>query len=141
MSTKSRFFEEGGFVLVGDSSSKSFPAITENYLRESGRNFVAVDLAGSGQGRLASLDQVPEGMGAAIVEVDKEQTAPLVSNLLDRGYRKIWLHQGTDTPEAVQAARDRGAEVHTGGCAVMYLAPTKSGHALHRAIWKLIGKY
>ena len=29
----------------------------------------------------------------------------------------------------------------TGGCAVMYLAPTKSPHVVHRAIWKLVGKY
>jgi predicted CoA-binding protein len=141
MSAKSKFFEQDRFLLVGDSSNKRFPAITENYLRESGRSFVAVDLAGFGQGRLSSLDEVPEGTKAAIVEVDKEQTTPLVSDLLNRGYRNIWLHQGTETEGAVRAAREKGAEIHTGGCAVMYLAPTRSGHVLHRIIWKLIGKY
>ncbi|MHB9149420.1 MAG: hypothetical protein ACYC33_04950 [Thermoleophilia bacterium] len=64
-----------------------------------------------------------------------------MSQALGRGFKLIWLHQMTDTSEALQRATAAGATVETGGCAVMYLAPTLSPHALHRGIWKLIGRY
>ena len=47
----------------------------------------------------------------------------------------------TDTPEALELCRLQGASVQSGGCAVMYLAPTSSFHVIHRSIWKLIGRY
>lgn len=141
MSGKPDFFTHQRFAVVGDSRDKKFPRYTQKYLQEQGKTVYAVDLAGGQTGYLDSLAEVPDDAEAVIIEVAKEQTADAVSQALGRGFRRIWLHQMTDTPEAVQRATAAGATVETGGCAVMYLAPTLSPHALHRGIWKLIGRY
>ena len=141
MSGKSDFFSHQRYALVGDSRDKKFPHFTHKYLMEQGKTVYPVDLSGGQAGFLGSLAEVPEDAEAVIIEVAKEKTAGTVSEALDRGFKRIWLHQMTDTPEALQLAAAAGAAVESGGCAVMYLAPTLSPHALHRGIWKLVGRY
>jgi predicted CoA-binding protein len=141
MSDKSDFFALQRFALVGDSREKKFPKFTHKYLEEAGKTVYPVDLAGGQEGFLDSLDEVPSDADAVIIEVAKERTAAVVAGAVDHGFKRIWLHQMTETPEAVQAGENAGATVETGGCAVMYLAPTLSPHALHRGVWKIIGRY
>jgi predicted CoA-binding protein len=141
MSTKETFFAVERFALVGDSRTKKFPALTHKYLQEQGKTVYPVDLAGTVPGFLPSLDEVPDDAEAVIIEVEKNRTDDVVQTALDRGFTRIWLHQMTDTPEAVELCEKSGVELETGGCAVMYNAPTMSPHALHRGIWKLIGRY
>lgn len=141
MSAKSDFFTHERFALVGDSRDKKFPQFTHKYLQEQGKTVYPVDLAGGKPGYLGSLAEVPEDAEAVIIEVAKEKTDEVVSRAVEHGFKSIWLHQMTDTPEALQLAAAAGASVETGACAVMYLAPTLTPHALHRGIWKLIGRY
>ncbi len=141
VSSKSEFFERQRFALVGDSTSKKFPKFTHKYLLDHDKTVYAVDLAGGQEGFLSSLADVPEDAEAAIIEVAKEKTAEVVAAALDRGFDRLWIHQMSDTPEAVELAKSRGATLETGGCAVMYLAPTASPHVMHRAIWKLLKRY
>ncbi len=141
MSAKSDFFTHQRFALVGDSRDKKFPQFTHKYLQEQGKTVYPVDLAGGKPGYLGSMAEVPEDAEAVIIEVAKEKTHEVVSRAVEHGFKSIWLHQMTDTPEALQLAAAAGASVEAGGCAVMYLAPTLTPHALHRGIWKLIGRY
>lgn len=141
MSNKSDFFKSQRYALVGDSREKKFPKFTMKYLEEQGKTVYPVDLAGEEPGFLGSLADVPTDAEAVIIEVAKENTSAVVASALDRGLDRIWIHQMTETPEAVELAASRGASVYTGSCAVMYLAPTMSPHALHRGVWKLIGRF
>ena len=141
MSIKAEFFQQQRFALVGDSRTKKYPKFTMKYLQEKGKTVYPVDLAGGQPGFLDSLADVPADAEAVIIEVAKEDTKDVVASALDKGLERIWIHQMTETPEAVELATSRGASVHTGNCAVMYLAPTASPHALHRGIWKLIGRF
>ena len=59
----------------------------------------------------------------------------------DLGIRSVWIHMGRDTPEALALAKERGLEVHTGSCAVMYLTSGFSVHAIHKWVDKLRGSY
>ncbi|GAB4243385.1 MAG: hypothetical protein Kow00129_02510 [Thermoleophilia bacterium] len=143
MSGKSDFFEAQRFALIGGGKGRSFPKLTRRYLEQAGKEVHVVDLsADGGSGSLAELlDGIPSDTEAVIVEVPKEQTAGVVQGILDQGFDNLWIHQMTDTEEAVEVCRARGVNPHTGSCAVMYLAPGLSPHALHRAVWKLIGRY
>ena len=146
-SERERFFEADEFVLVGNSEARKFPEISERLLRDTGRKVYSVDLGGDdSQGRLRGLDQVPPANGGperrgAIVEVGKENTAAVVEELGSRGYREVWIHMGTESDEALSVAQKQGIRVYTGSCAVMYLASSFSPHAVHRVIWKLLGRY
>ena len=84
---------------------------------------------------------LPAPVQAAVLELPKEETAAWVAKAADAGVKEIWIHQMTDTPEALAEAEKRGLHVITGHCAVMYNKPGFSMHAPHRWIWKLVGKY
>jgi uncharacterized protein len=141
MSTKSDFFAAQRYALIGDTAGRKFPSMTRQYLEAQGKTVYAVDLGGTTPGALSSVTEVPEDAEAAVIEVTKERTTEVVQAALDRGIPRIWIHQMTDTPEAVALCQERGVPLETGSCAVMYSAPTSSFHALHRGIWKLLGKY
>lgn len=49
--------------------------------------------------------------------------------------------EGDATPEALEPARERGFDVRTGTCAVMYVKPGLSYHSVHRWINRALGKY
>ena len=141
MSSKESFFGLERYAVIGDSRTRKFPALTQRYLEERGKTVYPVDLAGGQPGFLSSVAEIPTDAQAAIVEVVPERSADVVKQVLDHGLTQIWLHQMTDTPEALELCRLQGADVQSGSCAIMYLAPTASYHVLHRGIWKLIGRY
>ena len=59
----------------------------------------------------------------------------------DAGIRDVWIHMRMDTPEALALAREKGINVRSGTCAVMYLMPGFTYHSIHRWIMKIAGKY
>ncbi len=71
----------------------------------------------------------------------KDQTAAWVQKVADAGIGNLWIHQQTDTPEALRLAKERGLRTEHGTCAVMYVRKGFSGHSLHRAIMKLTRQF
>ena len=47
---------------------------------------------------------MPAPVESAILEVPKEETAGWVAKAADAGVKQIWIHQMTDTPEALAEA-------------------------------------
>ena len=140
-----RFWERDSYAIVGDQGSKkAFPKITYNALKEQGKTVYPIDPdKGDVDGDKAYADfaSLPGTVQAAILELPKDKTAEWVAKAADAGITEIWIHQMTDTPEALAEAEKRGLKVITGHCAVMYNMPGFSMHAPHRWIMKLIGKY
>ena len=132
VSSKESFFDQERYAVIGDSRTRKFPALTQRYLEEQGKTVYPVDLAGGQPGFLSSVGEIPTDAQAAVVEVAPERTTDVVSQVLDHGLTEIWLHQATDNPEALELCRLQGANVQSGGCAVMYLAPTSSYHVIHQ---------
>jgi hypothetical protein len=64
-----------------------------------------------------------------------------VRRAAEAGIRDVWIHQARETPEALEVAASHRLNVLTGRCAMMYLAPTLSYHAIHRLLTRLAGKY
>ena len=143
-SPRQSFWEHGSFAVVGHSAQRNFPKITYKKLRDAGRTVYAVDpsverIGGDVAYRdLASLRGPVE---AAVLELPKDETADWVTRVADAGIGAVWIHQQTDTPEALEPARARGLEVCSGACAVMYVTPGLSPRAPHRWIMKLAAKF
>ncbi len=143
-SPRQSFWEHGSFAVVGHSAQRNFPKITYKKLRDAGRTVYAVDpsverIGGDVAYRdLASLRGPVE---AAVLELPKDETADWVTRVADAGIGTVWIHQQTDTPEALEPARARGLEVCSGACAVMYVTPGLSPRAPHRWIMKLAAKF
>jgi len=143
-STRETFWEHGSFAVVGHGARRNFPKITYRRLRDAGKTVYAVDPSiGLVEGDTAygDLAALPGPVEAAVLELPKDETADWVSRVADAGIGAVWIHQQTDTPEALDLARERGLEVCSGTCAVMYVTPGLSPHAPHRWVMRLIGKY
>ena len=139
-----RFWERDRYAVVGHGEKRAFPKLTYSALKKRGKTVYAVDPgAATVEGDQAWPDfaALPAKVDAAVLELPKEETADWVAKAADAGISEVWLHQMTDTPEALAAATERGLKVITGHCAVMYNEPGFSMHAPHRWIWKLVGKY
>jgi predicted CoA-binding protein len=138
------FWKHQRFAVVGHRARMPFPKLTYGGLKSLGKKVFAVDPSGGsveGDPTYAELGALPEPVEAAVLEVPSEETSSWVQKVADAGIRELWIHMGTDTPEALRLAAERGIKPRTGTCAVMYVTPGFSMHAPHRWIMKLLGKY
>ena len=143
-SERQAFWEHASFAVVGDSATRNFPKLTYKGLRKEGKTVFAVDPAGSqveGDATYPDLASLPVPVEAVVLEVPKDQTAGWVGKAADAGIRAVWMHQQTDTPEAIALADEKGMDVCSGTCAVMYVTPGFSFHSFHRFVQKVSGKY
>ncbi len=143
-SQRERFWDQQSFVVVGDSAKRKFPGLTYNGLKKAGKTVYAVDpSSGDVEGDKAYPDfkYLPKPVEAAVLELPKEETAGWIKLAAEAGIKNVWIHQATDTPEALTVAEQNDMSVCTGTCAVMYVIPGLSGHAPHRWIMRLLGKY
>jgi predicted CoA-binding protein len=144
-STREQFWEASSYAVIGDTrGSRAFPKLTYGNLKKLGKTVYAVD---PGQTDLGGdrvhpdLTSLPAQVEAAVLEVPRDQTAAWVRKVADAGITNLWIHQQTDTPEALRLADERGLRTEHGTCAVMYTRQGFSGHSLHRWIMKLTKQF
>jgi predicted CoA-binding protein len=138
------FFENRAFAVVGDTAKKNFPLLTYRGLKNLGKTVFPVDPSKEeieGDKAYADLGQLPEKVDAAVLEVPKEDMTDWVARVADAGIRDVWIHMGRETPEALALAREKGLNVRSGTCAVMYVTPGFTYHSIHKWIMKVVGKY
>jgi predicted CoA-binding protein len=138
------FFTLGSFAVVGHSKAKPFPMLSYRKLKKLGKTVYAVDPSTDsidGDKAFASLAALPNPVDGLIVEVPKTETKDWVAAAADAGIKDVWVHMAHDTPEAIALAKEKGINLRTGTCAVMYLNPGLSYHSIHKLIMKATGKY
>jgi len=143
-SERQSFWDHASFAVVGDSARRAFPKLTYRGLKKEGKTVYPVDPAGStveGDATYPDLTSLPAPVEAVVLEVPKDQTAAWVGKAADSGVKAVWMHQQTDTPEAIKLAEENHMELCHGTCAVMYVTPGFSFHSFHRFVQKLSGKY
>jgi len=139
-----KFWSHSRFAFVGHSSVKPFPKLSYGELKKQGKTVFAVDPSVD---RIADdptfrdLDSLPEKVEAVVIETPREETEDWVRKAADAGVQSVWIHMGRETPGAIALARERGIEVLTGTCAVMYVKPGLSYHTLHKWINQAMGRY
>jgi uncharacterized protein len=138
------FWQHQRYAVVGHAARMPFPQITYGALKALGKKVFAVDPGGGaveGDPSYPDLASLPEPAEAVVLELPSDETAEWVKQVADAGIRELWIHMGTDTPQALALAKERGLEPRTGTCAVMYITPRWSMHAPHRWIMKLLKRY
>ena len=90
-----------------------------------------------------TVAEIPNGIDRVMVMVRRENAAQVVHDCVDHGIHKIWLFKGIGagsvSDEAVDIAREAGAEVIPGACPLMFLEPVAWFHRLHRAARRMNG--
>lgn len=139
-----RFWQHESYAVVGHSANKSFPKLTYRGLKKLGKKTFPVDPSVSdieGDETHPDLASLPQKVDAVVLELPKAETADWVAKVAEAGIKDLWIHMGSDTPEALALADKEGLQVRSGTCAVMYVTPGLSFHSIHRFIDKLRGKY
>ena len=90
---------------------------------------------------LSGVMDLPEGVEAVVTVVPPEQTLRVVEECRQRGIRSLWMQPGSQSSQAISAARSYGMNVVHGECILMFLEPVSSMHSFHRWLRKLIGRY
>jgi predicted CoA-binding protein len=143
-STFEDFWRHRSFAVVGHAEKKRFPFLTFRGLRNMGKTALPVDPSADeieGERAYANLASLPHPVDAAVIEVPREETRDRVADAAAAGIRHVWIHMGSETPEALELGRELGLDVRSGHCAVMYLNHGFNYHALHRWASKLAGNY
>ena len=138
------FWTHSSFAVVGHTAKKGFPRISYGELKKRGKKIFAVDPSVDqidGDKTYPDLRSLPEKVDAVVVEVPREETLDVVRQAADAGIKNVWVHMNRDTSEAVELARQRGLNILTGTCAVMYVAQGLTYHSIHKWVNKLLGKY
>jgi len=139
-----RFWTYPSFAIVGHSAKKGFPKLTYRGLKKQGRKIFPVDPSVNeieGDKTYSDLASLPEPVHAAVLEVPKDETADWVRRAADAGIGNVWIHMTRETPEALAVAKERGLNVLTGTCAVMYVTPGFTYHTFHKWVNQLTKSY
>ncbi|NCC27079.1 MAG: CoA-binding protein [Gammaproteobacteria bacterium] len=138
------FFTLASYAVVGRSQAKPFPLLSYRGLKAMGKTVYAIDPGADlidGDVAYPGLAQLSGPVEGLIVEVPKAETRDWIVAAAAAGIRDVWVHMGHDTPEAIALATEKGINLRTGTCAVMYLHPGLSYHGIHKLIMKMTGKY
>lgn len=144
VSNREQFFEKQVYAVVGNSKAASFPVLTYKGLKASGKTAYPVDPGVDeieGDKTFKDLASIPATVDGVILEVPKEETRDWVGKAADIGVKDVWVHMQRETDEAITLAKERGINLRTGTCAVMYVTPGITFHSIHKWIMKLAGKY
>jgi predicted CoA-binding protein len=143
-SNHEQFFQNQIYAVVGHTKAKGFPKLTLKALKNLGKTVFAVDPSVEeieGEKAFKDLASLPQKVDGMVLEVPKDETEEWIASAAAAGIQDVWIHMQRDTPEAIELARKKGINVRTGTCAVMYVTPGFSMHAIHRGIRKLMGNY
>jgi predicted CoA-binding protein len=138
------FWDHSVFAVVGHSATKPFPVLTYGGLKRLGKKVFAVDASSNvaaGDKAYPDLASLPERVDAVVIEVPRDLTRAWVLKAADAGVKDVWLHMNTDSPEVLSLAKERGINLRTGTCAVMYVNRGFSIHSVHGWVQKLRGAY
>jgi predicted CoA-binding protein len=87
--------------------------------------------------RLSNLNNPVEGV---IVAVPSNQCEKAVREAIEANIPRVWLQNGCESKSGIELCEQRGVSVVHGACVLMYAEPVKSIHALHRWLWKTLGR-
>ncbi len=139
------FFYGQKFAVIGNSEKMAFPVITYRGLKKLSKTVYPVDpkadTIDEGDKVYRNLMELPEKVDGVIIEAPKKETESWVSKAAEAGIVDVWIHMGCDTKEAIRLAAEKGINLRTGTCAVMYVTPEPSFHSIHKWIMKILKKY
>jgi predicted CoA-binding protein len=90
-----------------------------------------------------SLADIPGGVDAVLVSTTPEVAEDVVSDCVELGITRVWLHRafgpGSMSGPAVEYGRAHGVDVIPGGCPLMFDPASDPGHKMMRALLTLTG--
>ena len=136
------FLAQPAIAVVGVSrSGRKFGNAACRALREKGyrvyqmhRRAAQID----GQPCYARFADLPEKVGAVLVVVRPCEAIDVIHDAAQAGIRRVWLQQGAESLEALDACERLGIDVVSGECILMFAHPTGI-HKVHQVVRRVLG--
>lgn len=87
-----------------------------------------------------SIADLPEGVGGLLIVVPPAQTEKVAREAAAAGITRVWMQRGAQSAEAIRYCDENGIDCISGECILMFIAPDRFPHNLHRWIWRKLGK-
>ena len=146
MTTRSaieEFLSQRTLAVVGVSRNpRKFGSAVFRELGAKGYKVLAVNpnaQAIDGQPCFASLRDLPETVGGAVIVVPRAATEQVVRDAAAAGIRRVWIQQRTETDAVLCFCAENGITTVHGQCILMFAPPVKSIHGFHRWLKGLFG--
>ncbi len=98
-----------------------------------------------GQRCFARVQEIQPAPDWALLLTSPAVTSAVVRDCAEAGIKRVWMYrgggQGAVSAEAVEFCREHGIDVVQGACPLMFLAPVRNIHWVHRCFSKLLGHY
>ena len=146
MSSKARideFVSESALALVGMSrTGKRFGNFAYRALTSKGYRVYPIHPFAdeiNGVRCYSGYANLPEKVENALIIVPPAQAVDAVRKAAAAGIRRVWLQQGSESPEVLDVCRELGLNAISGECILMFARPA-GFHKVHRWVWGLLGK-
>lgn len=137
------FLECQSMAIAGASrDEKSFSAQVAKQLTKQGYNLWYVNPRFEPQEaqtqRVQSVSMLPAHVNHLLVITPKSQTESVVQQAISQGIKNLWIQQYSETPKALELARQNSIDTVHHQCIFMYTQP-EGIHKFHHRVKKLFG--
>jgi len=138
------FLSQKTLALVGASrSGKKFGNAILKELKAKGYEVLPVHPEAKeiqGTPCFASLAVLPKPVGGVVLVVPPRQAETLIEEAVKAGIPRVWLQQGSSSPEVLALCARKGLTVIHGECILMFAQPAGGVHRFHHWLWGVLGK-
>lgn len=138
------FLEPKSFAFIGLSRDpKKFSRAVFKELRAKGYELFPVNPKMDdveGVKCYHDISELPKNVRHALFMTPKPFTVGAVENAINSGFTHLWLQQGTESKEAIDAASEKGVKLIAGACIMMHSNPS-GVHGFHRFLSKMFGAF
>ena len=85
------------------------------------------------------IKSIPENFENLYIVTPKSQTKEIVEQALEKGVKRIWIQQMSETKEVIKLIEDAGVELIAKKCMFMFVEPVESIHKFHKFFKNLFG--
>jgi hypothetical protein len=138
------FLSQKTLAMAGLSrNEKAFSAAVNRELKAKGYRVLPVNPhAGTigGEQCYPNLAALPERVGGVVVCTPPGETEKVVRDAAAQGITRVWMQQGAESAAAVAFCLEKGMQVVSGKCIMMFAEPVGSLHGVHRWFAKVFGQ-
>ncbi|MDP4282753.1 MAG: CoA-binding protein [Bacteroidota bacterium] len=121
-------------------NEKKFGRVAFNELRKKGFDVLPINPNAENLDGVTCYKDVislPSDIDRLLIITPKKETENIVKQAIDKGIKKIWIQQMSDTKESLELAQSNGLDPIQGQCILMWVQPVQGFHHFHRSLKKL----
>lgn len=138
------FLSQKTLAMAGLSrNEKAFSASVNRELKGKGYRVLPVNPHAetiAGEQCYPRMTALPEKVGGVVVFTPPVESEKVVRDAAARGITRVWLQQGAESAAALAFCLEKGMQVVSGKCILMFAEPVGSFHGVHRWFAKVFGQ-